>query len=328
MSTSRNKITAEEYNGLTESVNELFGDTHSASGPVTDLQAQSDLRWGWGGENVDAIAKGNKISALHTNELVNRINASTLRTNSTDQELVIITPGDKITAEFFNTAATLLNSARTVRNEVDPGLTTISNIETFVYSTPWNHQLENVVQLDFGGYNSARHFFNAGGDIRIAYSITGGSDNGYNDWRGIFQAMGTLKFNVENCASLITGSNSGITQDKGFSELAETEDLLYTSPLGGGSSYGGYGGYGGYGSYGSYGSYASSRLKLYGNIDNGNLSFRTLLDHSGTGSNVTGTISMSIIMSHPSTVTENTVTLEIPSPTAIQSTFWHQVNPT
>jgi hypothetical protein len=323
-----NRVTVVNYNALTESVNELFGDTHNVAGPAVGLQAQSDLRWGWGGENVAAIAKGNKISALHTNELVNRINASTLRTNSTDQELVIITPGDKITAEFFNTAATLLNSARTVRNEVDPGLTTISNIETFVYSTQWNHQLENVVQLNFGGYNSARHFFNAGGDIRIAYSITNGSGNGYSDWRGIFQAMGTLKFNVENCLSLITGSNSGITQDKGFSELTNIEDLLYTSPLGGGSSYGGYGGYGSYGGYGGYGSYASSRLKLYGNINDGNLSFRTLLDHSGTGSDVTGTISMSIIMSHPSTVTENTVTLEIPSPTAIQSTFWHQIDPT
>ena len=101
MSTSRAKITATEYNALTDSVNELFGDTHSAAGPAADSQTQSELRWGWGGENVELITKGKKISASHTNELVNRINASTLRTNSTDQELVIVSPGDKITADFF-----------------------------------------------------------------------------------------------------------------------------------------------------------------------------------------------------------------------------------
>ena len=77
MATSRNKITASYYNDLAESVNELFGDTHASEGPSENAPVQDDIRWGWGGDNVDAVQQGKKITAAETNELVNRINIST-----------------------------------------------------------------------------------------------------------------------------------------------------------------------------------------------------------------------------------------------------------
>jgi hypothetical protein len=52
---------------------------------------------------------------------------------------------------------------------------------------------------------------------------------------------------------------------------------------------------------------------------------RTLLDHLGLGCVVNGTIQMSITMSHPNTVTENGLTLELPSPTVTQIVPWYIV---
>jgi hypothetical protein len=120
------KITADYFNALKDNVNELYGDTHAGEGPSHESVVQDAIRWGWGGEHVPEVARGEKVTADYTNEIVNRINLSTLRTNSTDQELVIVSRGDKITADFFNTATRLLEGARNFRNEVDPALTTIS----------------------------------------------------------------------------------------------------------------------------------------------------------------------------------------------------------
>ena len=310
----RQKITAAHFNKLADDVNELFGDKHAGKGPSDNPAVQDDIRWGWGGENIELIAKGQKVTASFTNEIVNRVNISTLRTNSSDQELVIVQQGEKVTAEFINTVESLLESARNVRNEVDPSLTTLSTLTSVVSNTSgWHNRLESVIRLDFGGYESARHFFNAGGDIRLVFSIADGYGAGYSTWGGIFMDQGTLRLNVETMNSL---NNRGVSQDIGFSEIVIGEQLLYTSPTGGGSGYGGYGGYGGY---------ASSRLKVYGNIVGDELQLRTLLDHAGIGTAVNGTITMTVLMSHPTTVTENDVTLELPTPTVQIHTPWHAI---
>jgi hypothetical protein len=50
-----------------------------------------------------------------------------------------------------------------------------------------------------------------------------------------------------------------------------------------------------------------------------------LLDHAGLGTKVNGTITMAVSISHPSTVTENGVTLELPNPTISVSVPWQEI---
>jgi hypothetical protein len=54
------------------------------------------------------------------------------------------------------------------------------------------------------------------------------------------------------------------------------------------------------------------------------LVLRAELDHAGLGTIVKGKTSMTVSMSHPSTVTENNVTLEIPTPSIRLSSPWHE----
>lgn len=330
------KDAIDRFNELTTNVNELFGDIHANQGLVNNQIKQDKSKWGWGGQNVELMAKGNKITAMGTNKLVNRVNLSTYRTKSSEDELVIVEQGETITAEFYNAITTLLDGARGKRNHVAPNLTTLSTLGTYDSSdsstlTPWKNSIESTIELNFGGYDFTRHFFNAGGDIRLTLTIAGGHGAGYNLWRSVVYDMGTLKLNGDSCISL---NSRGISQDIGVNELLATEQLLYTSPTSSsGGIYGGYGGngdgcggYGGYGSYGGggggYGGYAASRLKIYGHFNNGNLILRSYLDHSQIGIVVNGRVTMTVSMSHPTTVTENDVTLTIPIPTFSLNQPW------
>ena len=119
------KITKDYFNNLSGQVNELFADTHANEGPseTDDTAVQDDIRWGWGGTEVPTVARGDKVTSAYANELVNRINISTYRTDASDDELVVTSRGGKITADFFNTAHDLLELARIKRNDVDPNLT-------------------------------------------------------------------------------------------------------------------------------------------------------------------------------------------------------------
>jgi hypothetical protein len=309
------KITQDRYNALAQEVNELFADLHKNQGPSSSYLVQDQIRWGWGGLPANPAVRSNKVTAELINELVHRINLSTLRTNSSDEEIVVTSPGELITAEFFNNASRLLNTARKKRNEVDPALTTIATFGRSISDgVKWNQVYETEFELDFGGYEEARHFFNAGGDIRLDYVIAHGHGTGYMTWRGIFTDMGTLKFNIDNTVSL---NHRGISQSKGFVHLLNEpeEQLLYTSPAGGD----GQGGYGGHGN-----NYSSSRLKLYGVLDDGVLRLRTELDHTNLATDVYGIVTQTGHVTHPSRVREAGVVLTIPNPTAALTKPWRE----
>jgi hypothetical protein len=322
------KITHELYNELAVAVNELFADTHAGQGPTSSYMLQDQIRWGWGGTAASTSARSVKITASQINELINRINLSTLRTNSTDEEIYITDIGKKVTAEFFNKATELLNTARAKRNYVDPALTTLRVFGRSISNgTTWNAKYETAFTLDFGSigdsaqsrYEKARHFFNAGGDVRLEYAIAGGFGSGYMTWRGIFQDMGTVKFNVDNTVSL---NHKGISQNRGFSHLTYNEQLLYTSQAGsdGSGSYGGNGG-----------AYTSSRLKLYGKIDQstGRVYIRTLLDNTNLATDIAGVITQTGSITHPTTVSENSIysiTLAIPDATVILVQPWREIS--
>jgi hypothetical protein len=66
-------------------------------------------------------------------------------------------------------------------------------------------------------------------------------------------------------------------------------------------------------------------LKLFGKIENNKLLIRTLLDNAGMGCEVNGIVKMHVAMSHPSTVNEGNITLEIPTPTVHLLSNWQEI---
>jgi len=308
LKTRNTKVLAKDFNTLIDSVNELFGDTHAAEGPSTIAAIQDSIKWGWGGSNVANVNPGGKITASTLNDIVNRINISTLRTNSSDLELVVTAVrGDKISDDFFNEAVGLLTTARTQRNNIAPTLLELKELgEEAGYASSgaaWDFQLENIIHIDFGiagdndvqRYNKARHFFNAGGNIRLSFEVfggvfDGGPGNSFERWNKSIIEMGALVLNVNDCINLV---NVGRNHNIGFAELSKDVDqLLYTSPAGAA-------GFGDSG-YGTYSAYNASRLKVYGKItSDGKLILRTNLDHSGIFGSPSGLIKLMVHAGQP-----------------------------
>jgi len=337
------KITAADVKSLlVDDLNELFGDTHAEIEPTDNTALQDAIKWGWGGAMVPQPERGQKITAVYVNEIVNRINLSTLRTGSSDEEVVVVSRGNKILSnEFINEAARLLATARASRNTVideHRSLNVISPEDGYRsgQGDTWKYQLEHIIHIDFGGYEKARHFFNAGGDIGLSYviidgldiesGVTGGNNiMSFEEWRQNIFKMGKVRLNIDNC---LNSNNLGSSNNIGFAELLTTLQLLYTSPSGAGGAGGAYIGFGEFGGFSAYGSYDSSKLKIYGKItSDGKLMLRTLLDHSGISGSPNGIIRMDVETTQPENITsvDNIVTLEIPVPVISYFEDWTEV---
>jgi hypothetical protein len=66
-------------------------------------------------------------------------------------------------------------------------------------------------------------------------------------------------------------------------------------------------------------------LKLFGTINGQNLEIRSLLDNAGLGVEVRGAVAMTVTMTHPSTISERSVTLELPTPVSQLTQDWQEL---
>jgi hypothetical protein len=66
------------------------------------------------------------------------------------------------------------------------------------YSSTWSTQAQAVLTVTFSNANEARYFFNSGGKIRFAPSISGGSPTSQvNAWKNFLTNVGTVSFGAD-----------------------------------------------------------------------------------------------------------------------------------
>ena len=262
--------TNEEYNLVAVDVNKVFGDKYPTAA-VTDSNRISTHKFGWGAVNLsDALADGTLITAERLQELVSRTNISINHTDLTDNVLVFAIPANRTTiaagtairAEDINLVRTkfspiLLNNKHLT---IDATNASAFNATSTGYArtTTWNNQLNGEHKFNWADYNSARYFFNGGGQLRVSLNMTGGSTAGYYNWSDVINEMGVLTMNWDTMTQS-AATTSGTSEGKGFYDLTANygdgsdtntnEGLLFTSS---GVTIGRKVGSYGYG-YGSYG---------------------------------------------------------------------------
>ena len=313
--------TNEEYNLVAVDVNKVFGDKYPTAA-VTDSNRIATHKFGWGATNMaDALADGTLITAERLQELVSRTNISINHTDLTDNVLVFAIPanrttiaaGTSIRAEDLNLVRTkfspiLLNNKHLT---IDATNASAFNATSTGYerTTTWNNQLNGEHKFNWADYNSARYFFNGGGQLRVSLNMTGGSTAGYYNWSDVINEMGVLTMNWDTMTQS-AATTSGTSEGKGFYDLTANygdgsdtntnEGLLFTSSgvtlgrkVGSTGSYGyGYGYITGPGNhsgwadpaiiggsysstiyvsaYSAYSTYQQLKFKIYGKyIDNG-----------------------------------------------------------
>ena len=190
------------------------------------------------------LARDLVYARVHQTGSVNEVNNLPVPTTSN-----IVT--EAFRKSYYDFANTVLQNA----NAVAPsGQTTIVNVGTAARSQLWNGNISSTVTLDFGSLAGTRSFFNTGGLVTIACTLTGtfGAVSAAKDntWSGMFGAMGTI-FIGPNSTYISGQSTSGYTStpvNKGYFQLTTTSTLIFTQTP-------------------PSGAYAANSFKVFANMD-------------------------------------------------------------
>ena len=83
---------------------------------------------------------------------------------------------------------------RNNRFDIATGQFTLSAIDSETTSSTWNTNASTELTVTFSSATEARYFFNSGGAIRIASSLTGGTSSQANAWTNLLTNVGEQDF--------------------------------------------------------------------------------------------------------------------------------------
>ena len=248
-------ILASRYNTLRNNVNLVLGNSSDASptyGYGQSLNTSSVL----GTRSITEynelfdpdvpITDANKITAQDYEDLyidLIRTRAHQVGASVVIDEFVVgdyetnTTNTDKIEEAYIVGLESLATNINTDRFTVDPTNLRITAVPSASSTRPtpptWSTQISHIFTMSFTSEAARRHFFNAGGEIRISASVDyTGSQAKTVDWQSILNAMGTISFKAnETTNNTGVGSGSNI----GNYDLTSSYKLVYSRS--GGSVY-------------------------------------------------------------------------------------------
>lgn len=232
-------ILASRYNILRNRVNLILGNS-SASSPSYGYGQAFSTNSVIGSRSVTDVINADKVSAQDYEDLyidLIRTRSHQVGSSVTINEFVIgdyevnTATADKIEEAYILGLESLATNITTDRFTVAPANLTITNIPSagstrLSTAGVWNGTLTHIFTMTFVSIADRRHYFNAGGQIRLGASVDyTGSDAKAVDWQSILNAMGTISFKAEetvNNAGVGTGSNIGNY------DLTSTYQLIYS----------------------------------------------------------------------------------------------------
>lgn len=238
-------IAAADYNGFvgTTAVNAAYANDAAAQNKVAALIGVGYGTRGYGqtATTLASTTAGVVVPATQWNNL--RSAMSTLNTH-TGAALTLqpaVATGDTILAEdgTFGRAniSTLISTLDTARTTAAVSQMSVTSVLTSTRVTSWNTIIYHEFTTTFADENSARYFFNSGGEIRMSGSRTGGTTSVINTaWTTLLLLVGTVKFGATT--TTYTGSGGTITNNVGYYGLTDVYQQLFVH-YGAGPSYSG-----------------------------------------------------------------------------------------
>jgi len=212
-------ILDDEYNAFVNNSSSPFGYNHFAG--------TGSAQYGLGQSAISTVSAGGTVNASQWNALMTGITNVANHTNDTMTSRSAVSSGDTV-AILSAVASDLATLAASVAggSTSATALTTSSAKQTSDSSSTWTgaHTVEHSVT--FSDANKMRHFFNAGGKIRVAKSRTGngatggGATNKASNWTNLYAALGNI--DIASQASTRSGSGETLTTNglaNGFHDL-------------------------------------------------------------------------------------------------------------
>ena len=220
-------VTASRYNALQSKVAAVLG---TGSGDK-----------GYGMSTASAqVGAGDTINATHLSTLYTDINKCILhQTGSATTAIVQPAAGDTVEednstnkkgwAQFEANA----NTAETNRLNNSSGNFTTETEVTENRTSSWGSGTDSINATFTATFSSAdikRNYFNAGGEIRLALSLSSGSGSKGTSWTNLFSGAGTIKFG--RTATTCTGSGS--TTSIGNVDMTGSHQTIFSKDVGSG----------------------------------------------------------------------------------------------
>lgn len=200
--TAGDTITTSEYNTFVNSSSSPFGYNHFA-GTGSGI-------YGLGQTAIATVATGQNITAAQFNSLFTAMNNIANHTNDTLTSTTAVVTGDTIAVK-----AALEADIATLAASVAAGcpnataLTTSAALQTVTTASEgWGTSATQEVSITFADADTLRHFFNAGGKMRVTVGTTQASTNPKDQ---SFIDLGTALGNIDLGAHSTTRSGSGET---------------------------------------------------------------------------------------------------------------------
>mgnify|MGYP001349268264 FL=1 len=205
-------ITAADYNTFATNINTIIGTGSTDSG--------------YGLSEIAAVSAGNTITAAQWNSLLSGLQkgANHQGTTLTNASNTVAQGGNILPLSNLEADITLITTNKLTAAGANMAADTgITSTKTAAWTGTENH----IFTVTFASANAARHFFNSGGEIRLAGSRAGGSSTDQNtDWTNLLSNMGTVKF--AEGATTYTGSG-GTAASVGFDDLTTSNQQIFTA---------------------------------------------------------------------------------------------------
>ena len=218
-----NIIYAADYNNVQGTANFLLGTGLADSGygqAITSGQVDATL----------------KITALQWTNL--RTDLLKIRQHQTGVDesanLGIATTSllvDDTFVNLFKTFATTCSTNRLTAAANQGTVETLANAGQ-TRATAWNGVISHTITITFASSDAARHFFNAGGEIRFSASRSGGSTTNKNtSWTNLLSDMGTIKLGHGGTTYTGSGAAGGYpTTGIGWYGLTTSYQTVFQKP--------------------------------------------------------------------------------------------------
>jgi hypothetical protein len=146
-----------------------------------------------------AVAVGNTVTKAQWDQLRFDIFNALLHQTGSSPSISQATIGDVITFGLTRPNSqydTLSDTARNNRFNVGSGRFLENfGVSSATLTTAWKVSVQNTFTITFPNANSARYFFNSGGQLKVRTSRTGGSSTAQNtSWTNILSGSGTRLF--------------------------------------------------------------------------------------------------------------------------------------
>lgn len=224
-------------------VNQIISATryNTLQGRIAAIVGQGSGDKGYGQSlNTSSVPVSQLVQVTHMNGLYNDFtNAYVHQTGGLPGTINTVTIANEITEALHQSYETLINTLETNRFTVHPTQADlessgINNTRTTVWGgTALPQSIIHEFTVTFSSSTHRRAFFNAGGEVRFAATLTLGVSSGhpdYNktlDWRNMMLAMQTIVFNYTQTYST---NSSGIGSSIGNYDLTSSYQQIYRKP--------------------------------------------------------------------------------------------------